>query len=47
MNAANREFAEGENRTNTYLLKYADYQNRFLYAADSGRRFKLGVRATF
>lgn len=40
-------FAEGENLTNTYLLKYAFYQNQFLDAEDSGRRFKLGVRATF
>ncbi len=40
-------FAEGENLTNTYVLKYAYYQNQFLYAEDSGRRFKLGVRATF
>jgi iron complex outermembrane recepter protein len=40
-------FAEGENLTNTYLLKYAYYQNQFLYAEDSGRRFKLGARATF
>ncbi len=40
-------FAEGENLTNTYLLKYAYYENQFLDAEDSGRRFKLGVRATF
>ena len=40
-------FAEGENLTNTYLLKYAFYENQFLDAEDSGRRFKLGVRATF
>jgi TonB-dependent receptor len=40
-------FAEGENLTNTYVLKYAYYENQFLYAEDSGRRFKLGVRATF
>jgi TonB-dependent receptor len=40
-------FAEGENLTNTYVLKYAYYQNQFLYAEDSGRRVKLGVRATF
>jgi TonB-dependent receptor len=40
-------FAEGENLTNTYVLKYAYYQNQFLYAEDSGRRFKLGVLASF
>ena len=40
-------FAEGENLTDTYLLKYAYYENQFLYAEDSGRRFKLGARATF
>jgi len=40
-------FAEGENLTNTYVLKYAYYQNQFLYAEDSGRRFRLGVRASF
>jgi TonB-dependent receptor len=40
-------FAEGENLTNTYVLKYAYYQNQFLYAEDSGRRYKLGVRAQF
>ena len=40
-------FVEGVNLTNTYLLKYAYYQNQFLYAEDSGRRFKIGVRARF
>jgi len=40
-------FAEGENLTNTYVLKFAYYENQFLYAEDSGRRFKLGVRAQF
>jgi len=40
-------FAEGENLSNTYVLKYAYYQNQFLYAEDSGRRFKIGVRASF
>jgi TonB-dependent receptor len=40
-------FAEAENLTNTYVLKYAYYQNQFLYAEDSGRRVKLGVRAQF
>lgn len=40
-------FAEAENITNTYLLKFAYYENQFLYAEDSGRRFKLGARATF
>jgi iron complex outermembrane recepter protein len=40
-------FAEGENLTNTYVEKYAYYQNQFLYAEDSGRRFKVGVRAAF
>jgi iron complex outermembrane recepter protein len=40
-------FVEGENLTNQYLLKYAYYQNQFLSAEDSGRRWKIGVRATF
>ena len=40
-------FAEGVNLTNTDVLKYAYYQNQFLYAEDSGRRFKVGLRATF
>ena len=40
-------FVEGVNLTNTYLVKYAYYQNQFLYAEDSGRRFKVGVRARF
>jgi TonB-dependent receptor len=46
----NRNFAvfvEGENLTNQYLLKYAYYQNQFLSAEDSGRRWKIGVRASF
>jgi len=38
-------FVEGENLTNQYLLKYAYYQNQFLSAEDSGRRWKIGVRA--
>jgi TonB-dependent receptor len=40
-------FVEGENLTNTYVLKYAYYENQFLYAEDSGRRIRLGARATF
>jgi len=40
-------FVEGENLTNQYLLKYAYYQNQFLSAEDSGRRWKVGVRASF
>ena len=40
-------FVEGENLTNQYLLKYAYYQNQFLSAEDSGRRWKIGVRANF
>jgi iron complex outermembrane recepter protein len=40
-------FAQGENLTNTYLLKYAYYTNQFLYAEDSGRRFAVGARAQF
>jgi iron complex outermembrane receptor protein len=46
----NKNFAvyvEGANLTNTYVLKYAYYQNQFLYAEDSGRRWKLGFRAAF
>ena len=40
-------FVEGENLTNQYLLKYAFYENQFLSAEDSGRRWKVGVRASF
>jgi iron complex outermembrane recepter protein len=40
-------FVEGENLTNQYLLKYAYYQNQFLSAEDSGRRWKVGFRANF
>jgi iron complex outermembrane receptor protein len=46
----NRNFAifvEGVNLTNQDILKYAYYQNQFLYAEDSGRRWKLGFRAGF
>jgi TonB-dependent receptor len=46
----NRNFAvfvEGANLTNQYLLKYAYYENQFLSAEDSGRRWKLGFRAGF
>jgi iron complex outermembrane recepter protein len=28
-------------------LKYAYYQNQFLSAEDSGRRWKVGFRASF
>jgi len=40
-------FVEGVNLTNREVLKYAYYENQFLYAEDSGRRYKLGVRAQF
>jgi TonB-dependent receptor len=40
-------FVEGVNLTNRPVLKYAYYQNQFLYAEDSGRRYKIGVRAQF
>jgi TonB-dependent receptor len=40
-------FVEGSNLTNEKFLKYAYYENQFLYAEDSGRRFKLGFRAGF
>jgi TonB-dependent receptor len=40
-------FAEGVNLTNRDVSKYAYYENQFLYAEESGRRFKLGVRAQF
>jgi iron complex outermembrane receptor protein len=46
----NRNFAifvEGVNLTDQYLLKYAYYENQFLSAEDSGRRWKLGFRAGF
>lgn len=40
-------FVEGVNLTNRPILKYAYYENQFLYAEDSGRRYKIGVRAQF
>ncbi|WP_217705057.1 TonB-dependent receptor [Peristeroidobacter soli] len=40
-------FLEGVNLTNRPVLKYAYYENQFLYAEDSGRRYKIGVRAQF
>jgi TonB-dependent receptor len=40
-------FVEGVNLTNRDVLKYAYYQNQFLYAEDSGRRYKVGIRAQF
>lgn len=40
-------FVEGANLTNQYLLKYAYYENQFLSAEDSGRRWKIGVRGGF
>jgi iron complex outermembrane receptor protein len=40
-------FVEGVNLTNRPVLKYAYYENQFLYAEDSGRRYKIGVRAQF
>jgi outer membrane receptor protein involved in Fe transport len=40
-------FAEGVNLTNTFLIKYAYYQNQFMSAEDSGTRFKVGFRASF
>ena len=40
-------FVEGVNLTNRVVSKYAYYENQFLYAEDSGRRYKLGVRAQF
>src|SRR6267378_2314442 len=40
-------YAEGVNLTNTFLIKYAYYQNQFLSAEDSGTRFKVGFRAGF
>lgn len=40
-------FAEGANLTNSRTLKYAYYPNQFLYAEDTGRRFKFGARVNF
>lgn len=40
-------FVEGVNLTNRPILKYAYYENQFLYAEDSGRRYKIGMRAQF
>ena len=40
-------YAEGVNLTNTFVLKYAYYQNQFMSAEDSGTRYKVGFRASF
>ncbi|WP_346838443.1 TonB-dependent receptor [Microbulbifer sp. SAOS-129_SWC] len=40
-------FFEGLNLTDETLLKHGRYANQFLLAEDSGRRFALGLRATF
>ncbi|WP_231739293.1 TonB-dependent receptor [Novosphingobium sp. FSW06-99] len=40
-------FFEAANLTDSKLEKYAYYTNQFLYAEDSGRRFKAGVRYNF
>ncbi|MGL6159936.1 MAG: TonB-dependent receptor [Microbulbifer sp.] len=40
-------FFEGLNLTEEVLLKHGRYDNHFLLAEDSGRRFALGLRATF
>lgn len=40
-------FVEGSNLANSRILKYAYYTNQFLYAEDSGRRFKFGARFSF
>lgn len=40
-------FVEGANLANSRTLKYAYYTNQFLYAEDSGRRFKFGARVNF
>jgi outer membrane receptor protein involved in Fe transport len=47
MNESFAVFVEGVNLTNRPILKYAYYENQFLYAEDSGRRYKIGVRAQF
>lgn len=40
-------FAEVANLFNQRLEKYAYYSNQFLYAEDSGRRYKFGARVNF
>lgn len=40
-------FIEGINLTNEKLLKFGRFENQFLLAEDSGRRFNFGVRASF
>lgn len=40
-------FVEGANLGNSHALKYAYYTNQFLYAENSGRRFKVGARIAF
>jgi hypothetical protein len=39
-------FVEGQS-DGSRTLKYAYYTNQFLYAEDSGRRFKVGARVNF
>lgn len=40
-------FVEGANLANSYNRKYAYYTDQFLFAEDSGRRFKIGTRVNF
>lgn len=40
-------FFEGINLTNSIVKKHGRFENHFLLAEDSGRRFSLGVRASF
>ncbi|MFT7558256.1 MAG: iron complex outermembrane receptor protein [Flavobacteriales bacterium] len=40
-------FVEGINLTEEIVLKHGRYDNQFLSADDSGRRFLVGVRASF
>ena len=40
-------YVEGLNLGNEKLLKYGRFENHFLYAEDSGRRFNFGTRFNF
>jgi TonB-dependent receptor len=40
-------YVEGLNLANEKLLKYGRFENHFLYAEDSGRRFNVGSRFSF
>ena len=40
-------YVEGLNLTDEYLIKRGRFENHFLFAQDSGRRFNIGARVNF